>query len=105
MEVRVDLHRRQLQELVERPLRRSFDKTADLELPRLEVNARRAVRVEHGPLARARLTGRDAIRSARVGADDHVLPLELLRPPRLALLPERVFEKRIQKAHKEVGSR
>src|SRR5215213_4070082 len=99
VEVCVDLRRGQLQELVERPLEGAFDEPADLELPGLRVNARRAVRVEHGPLSRARLTGRHAVLAPRVGADDYVPALELIRAARLALLSEGVFEKRVEKTH------
>ena len=95
MEVGEDAHGRQAHELVERPRRRALNQTARLELPRLKVNARRAVRVEHGPLARARLAGRQTPLAARVGADDDLAALELLRPPRLALLPEGVFDQSV----------
>jgi hypothetical protein len=99
VEVCIDLHGGQLQKLVERKFQRLLDESADLELPRLRLDARRAVSVEHGPLARARLPRRDAVRAPRVGADDHLAALELFRTARRALLPERVFEKVVEKTH------
>src|SRR5829696_8356727 len=105
MEVGVDFGRGQLQELVERPVQGALDQPAGLEPPRLRLDLRRAVRVEHGPLTRARLARRDALLAPGVGADDDVAALELLSPPRLALLPEGVFEKRVEETHKAVVSR
>src|SRR5437588_2058313 len=101
VEVRVNFDGGQLQELVERTLQGPLDQAAGLELPRLKVNARRAVRVEHRPLARARLAGRDAARAPCVRADGRVPALELFRAPRLALLPEGVFEKVVEETHFE----
>jgi hypothetical protein len=101
VEVREDLDGRELHELVQRPLRRSLDEAGGLELPRLKVYVGRAVRVEHGPLARARLAGRQALVAPRVGAHDHVpARLERVGARRVALLVERVFDETVEKTHR-----
>jgi hypothetical protein len=100
MKIGVDLNRRQLHELIERPALRVFHQTVHLKLPRRQINVGRTVRVEHWPLARARLSGRQTVLAPRVRADDTIGRINLFGLARLILLIERIVEQISEKAHK-----
>ena len=92
MKVRIDLDGWKLHELVERPTLRIFDQTINIELPCRQINVGCTVCVEHRPLARARLSGRDAYGAPRVRADNHAGFVNLFGPARIILLIEWVVE-------------
>src|SRR6266516_733863 len=79
MKVRINFHCRQLHEFIQRPLLWMLDQAVHFKFPGVQIDFRRAVRVEHRPLLRARLTGRNAIRQPRVGADDYFRLIDLFR--------------------------
>src|SRR5688572_31163777 len=74
MKVGVNAHGRELHELVKRPLQLMVHQAFNFERPRCEIDLRRSVRVEHGPLFRARLTGRDAFVAPR--SEEHTSELQ-----------------------------
>ena len=58
-----------------------------------------AVRVEHGPFLRARLTRRHAVLAPRVGTDDDLLIVQLVRLTRIRSLVFWILKKIIEKTH------
>src|ERR1044072_23459 len=98
VEVSVDPDRRQLHEFVERPLLRMLNQTINSKLPGCQIDFRRAVRVEHRPFLRARLSRRHPVFAPRVRADDVGFGY-LVRLARVARLILWIFVETSEKTH------
>src|SRR6185369_2780844 len=92
-------HRRELHELVERPLELILHRTLDFERPRCEIDLRRTMRVEHRPLLRPRLSWRDAFIAPRVRTDDDVRIVNRFRRTRICGLVLRIAKQIVEKSH------